>query len=249
MAVNVHTGVTKTTLLKITIIMKNKSLLKSMLGGLAILALTTSLTSCKKNDVDESGSAKIKVINASSASADQGFYLANSAVVQGGLGSGEASDDYILTNSGKNLVTEFRTVGSSTPYATGKSDFDNGKEYSVFLVGEGQSARIKVYTDDNSAPTSGQAKVRFIHLSDAAPANVDVKRGDGTPLVANLARDNASNYVTIEPGILRLQVSQNGQSANLGEFSLSAFQANKIYTVYITGSTANNIAVRQITHN
>lgn len=228
--------------------MKNKSLFKSVLGGLAILALTTSLTSCKKNDVDETGSAKIKVVNASGTSSDQGFFLANSAVVQSGLGFGEASD-YIVTNSGNNLVTEFRTDGASSPYATGKFDFDNGKDYTVFLAGDGQSARIKVYTDDNAAPTSGQAKVRFIHLSDAAPANVDIKRGDGSPLAINLARDNASNYVEIAPGILRLQVFQTGQTSNLVELDLSAFQANKIYSVYISGSTVNNIKVNQVAHN
>lgn len=227
--------------------MKNKSLFKSLLGGLAVIALTTSLTSCKKNDVDETGSARIKVVNASPGSPDQGFYMANSAIVSGGLGFGESSD-YIVTNSGNNLEAEFRSDGASSAYATDKFGVDNGKSYTIFLAGSGQSARIEKFTDDLTAPTSGQAKVRFIHLSDAAPKDVDIKRGNGESLVVNLERNETSNWVSVSPGILQVQVFQTGQSNSLGNFSLTAFQADKIYTVYITGSTANSVEVRQVTH-
>ena len=227
--------------------MKNKSVFKSMLTGFAILAVATGFTSCKDNDVDVTGTANVKVVNASSASGSQGFSLANTTVVQGGLNFGD-SKDYIVTNSGNNLEAQFRTEGSMSPYAKGTFDFDKGKYYSVFLAGEGQSARIKVFKDD-MAPASGQAKVRFIHLSDGAPANIDVKRGSGENLAVNLSRDNASNYVAIAPGILSLNVYATGQTTSIGSFEVAAFLADKIYTVYITGSTTQNIQVRQVAHN
>lgn len=228
--------------------MKKKSLLKNVLAGLSILALTTGLTSCKKDDVDETGTTHIKVVNASQSSNSQGFFLANTALVADGLMFGE-SKDYIATPSGNNLTAEFRTEGSTTPYATDNFSFDNGTRYTVFLAGDGQSARIKVFTDDLTAPASGQAKVRFVHLSDAAPGNVDIRRGNGDNLVVNLSRDNASDFMAVAPGILELNVYASGQTTSLGTFNLAAFLPDKIYTVYVTGNSASTIRVNQVTHN
>ncbi|MGY0037059.1 hypothetical protein [Pedobacter sp. NJ-S-72] len=61
--------------------MKTRSFLKNLLKGTAILSLAVFVSSCKKNDVDSSGSANIKVVNASPTSPNQGFYLANKTVV------------------------------------------------------------------------------------------------------------------------------------------------------------------------
>jgi hypothetical protein len=230
------------------IIMKNIFFKKSLLAGTLILALATTFTSCKKDDVDDSGSANLKIVNASSTSSAQSFYLAGNTVVQGGLTFGNVSD-YLVTNSGNNLALEFRNEGSASVYASNRFDIDKGAYYSVFLAGDGQSARVKLYKDDLTAPSSGKAKVRFIHLSDAAPANVDIRRGATTNIVVNLGRDNASNYIEVDPGVLSLQVFATGQSTSLGTFDLSAFAAGKIYTVYVTGSTTSSISVRQISHN
>jgi hypothetical protein len=228
--------------------MKNKSMMKSLFAGFAILALATGLTSCKKNDVDLTGSANLKVVNASPGSSPQGFYLSNSTVVKGNLAYGDESD-YIVTNSGNNLEAQFKTEASATPYATGSFSFDSGKNYSIFLAGQGQSARIKVYTDDMAASASGQAKVRFINLSDALSANIDIKKGSGENLAVNLAGDNASAYVNLAPGVLNLNIFITGQTTSLGSFNLKAFLPGKIYTVYVTGSTSTNIEVHQILHN
>jgi hypothetical protein len=226
--------------------MKNIFLNKSLLAGALILALATTFTSCKKDDVDDNGSANLKVVNASSTSSAQSFYLAGSTVIQGGLAFSDASN-YLVTNSGNNLNLEFRNEGSTSVYASNRFDLDRGAYYSVFLAGDGQSARVKLYKDDLTAPSSGKAKVRFIHLSDAAPANIDIRSNSTTNVVANLQRDNASNYIEIDPTLASLQVYAAGQSTSLGNFNLSAFASGKIYTVYVTGSTS--ISVRQTSHN
>jgi hypothetical protein len=227
--------------------MKKLSFIKTLLAGAAVLTIAVSFTSCKKNDVDESGSVNLKIVNASPSSSAQSFYLANNVVVQGGLNFGDTKG-YIAANSGNNLEAQFRNEGSSTAFATGKFNFNNGSSYIVFLAGDGQSARVKLFPDDLS-PVEGKAKVRFVHLSDAAPANIDIRKASGDNLIVNLAHDNASNYVSLDPGILSLQVFATGQSASLGNFDLSAFTAGKIYTVYITGSTTSTITVHQIAHN
>lgn len=228
--------------------MKNK-FLKKLYPAVILLAVVTAFSACKKDDIDESGSANVKVVNASPNSSAQGFYLASKTVVQGGLDFGDNSDGYISVNSGNNLQLEFRNEGSSTAYATGEYDLDKGRYYTVFLAGSGQTARVKAYADDLTVPSSGKAKIRFVHLADAAPANVDIKTSGGTTLAANLAKDNASNYLEVDPGVLSLEVFAAGQTTSLANFDLSAFAQGKIYTVYITGSTAESIAVKQVSHN
>lgn len=227
--------------------MKKTSILKNVIAGTSILLFSVFLTSCEKDDVDESGSANLIVANASTGSAEQSFHLAGN-VIFNNLAFGD-SEGYTATNSGNNLQAEFRNQGSSTAFASDGIDLDNGRNYTVFLAGAGQNARVKLYEDDLSAPPSGQAKVRFIHLSDAAPGNIDIRRASGDNLATNLAHDAASNYLNVGPGILSLQVFAAGQSTNLGNFDLTAFAAGKIYTIYIAGSSADNISVHQISHN
>lgn len=229
--------------------MKNTFLTKLSAAAI-LLAVVTAFSSCKKDDdIDENGSANVKVVNASSTSSAQGFYLASKTVVQGGLTFGNGSSGYISVNSGNNLQLQFKNDGSSSAYATGEYDLDKGGYYTIFLAGDGQAARVQVYADDMSEPSSGKAKVRFIHLSDAAPVNVDIRRGSGDNLAANLARNSSSSYIELDPGVLSLQVFAAGQSTSIGNFDLTAFAAGKIYTVYVTGSTAEDISVHQVTHN
>jgi hypothetical protein len=228
--------------------MKTKSLFKNLFAGAVVLTFSAFISSCSKNDVDDSGTANIKVVNASAASSAQGFYLANRTIVQSGLTFSNESN-YITTNSGNNLELQFRNDGSTSAFATGTFNVDRGKTYTVFLAGDGQAARVKLYEDDLSAPASGQAKVRFVHLSDAAPASIDIRTAGGTNLVTSLGRDNASSFVAIAPGILSLQVYAAGQTASLGNFDITTLAAGKIYTVYVAGSAAGSISVQKITHN
>ncbi|MES2455829.1 MAG: DUF4397 domain-containing protein [Bacteroidota bacterium] len=229
--------------------MKNKFFNLTTLAAVA-LVVASAFSSCKKDDdIDPSGSANVKIVNASTGSTAQGFYLASKTVVQGGLTFGNASSSYIAVNSGTNLQMQFRNDGSSAAYASGSYDFDNGGYYTVFLAGDGQTARVQVYKDDLAAPSNGKAKVKFVHLSDAAAANVDIRKSSGDNLAVNLARNSSSNYVELEPGVLSLQVFATGQSTSLGNFDLTAFAAGKIYTVYITGSTTATVSVRQVVHN
>ncbi len=227
--------------------MKRTSILKSVLAGTSLLLFATFITSCKKDDVDESGSANLIVVNAADGSSAQTFQLAGNTV-KSGLSFGDATN-YIGTNSGNRLRAEFKNDGAEAAFASDEIDLTNGRNYTVFLAGNGQAARVKLFEDDLSAPASGQAKVRFIHLSDAAPANVDIRRANGDNLVTNLKHDETSNYVNVAPGLLSLQVFAAGQSASLGNFDLSAFVDGKIYTVYVTGSTPDKVSVHQITHN
>lgn len=108
--------------------MKRTSILKNVIAGTSILLFSVLISSCKKDDIDESGSANLIVVNAATGSSAQSFYLADKAVVAGGLKFGDATA-YIATNSGNNLQAEFRNEGTETAYASDGIDLTNGRNY------------------------------------------------------------------------------------------------------------------------
>jgi hypothetical protein len=213
--------------------------------SIVLLLSVIVFSSCEKNDVDESGTANIRVVNASPNSSVQNFYLANNALITTGLGFTEASG-YISTHSGNRLVAQFRNKDTNADYATGELWLGNGESYTVYLAGEGQNARVKVFEDKFSTPPGDMARVKFIHLSDGAPSDIRIKNSAGDNLVLNLSRNLASGYVNIPAGTLALEIYGTGQGNNVGNFSLSPFTAGKLYNVYITGASSADIKVYKI---
>jgi hypothetical protein len=228
--------------------MKRKTIFKTLFTGTAILACAVLMSSCEKNDIDEDGHANIKVVNASPDSTAKSFSLANTVLISGGLNYTEASD-YINTNSGSRLVAEFKNEGSTSTYASAEILLFRDLNYTIYLTGEGSDAKVKFFQDDLSSPGSGKASVNFVHLSEGAPSNINIKDGNGDNLVTNVTRYTQSTYKDITPGILSLQIYDTALKNSVGNFDLPALVAGKIYTVYITGSSSGNISVHQIVHN
>jgi hypothetical protein len=228
--------------------MRTTSFKKNMIIGLALSLVTTLFFSCEKNDIDESGSFNIKLVNASPGSAAQSFTLANQVLVSGGLKFTDASN-YINTPSGKRLVAEFKNEGTNNATATGELYTIDGVNFTVYLAGEGSSARVKSYEDDLSAPNNGKVKIKFIHLSDAAPSDLYIKNGAGDDLVTNISRNIQSGYKYVDPGTLTVKLYGTASRNNIGNFTVTDLQAGKIYTLYLTGSSDATLAINKILHN
>src|ERR1700720_1248528 len=135
--------------------MKRNSNYRKLLASATLLMFTGYMTSCKKNNIDPSGSMNLKVVNAAPNSGPQSFTLADQVLISGGLDFTNASD-YITTNSGTRLVAQFKNDGTNTVYATGELWTANDLSFTVFLAGGGSSARVKMFQDDLSAPPSGK---------------------------------------------------------------------------------------------
>ncbi len=226
--------------------MKKTNFFKGLLTGTVFLAAVVMSSSCKKNDVDEDGSTRIKLVHGSAAAGAQDFYLANSKV-NSNL-SYRSETDYIVTNSGNRLTAEFKN-SSGVTFASETHDFKKDRHYTAFLAGEGQHARIEIHEDNLSAPSAGKAKVRFIHLSDAAPERVDIKLASGATLAANLSRNNITSFNEINTGLTVINIYEAGGTESIGNFNLENFSEGKIYTVYITGASSGDITVNRAIHN
>jgi hypothetical protein len=229
-------------------IMEQKSANRKLFTGRMILVLAIFFSSCEKNDIDPSGSINLKVVNAAPGAGAQNFTLADKVLVAGGLNFANATD-YIVTNSGNRLVAQFKTDGTNSAYATGELYLGKGLYYSVYLAGEGSTARVKVYKDDLSAPANGKASVRFIHLSDAAPSDINIKKSTGENLVTNISRNIESGYSDVDPGTLSIKIYGTALRDNIANFDIAGIEAGKIYTLYLTDSGDATLSIHRVQHN
>jgi len=228
--------------------MKRNKIHYNILIGAALLIIAISFSSCKKNDVNPSETFDIKVVNASETSGTQSFTLADKVLISGGLDFTDASD-YITTNSGTRLVEQFKNTASGTVTATGEIWTDNGKRFTVYLVGEGSKSRVKEFEDKLTIPPSGMARVKFLHLSDGAPSVINIKDANGDNLVTTLAENTDSGYSNVAPGTLSIKIYGVASRNNIGNFDVTDLQAGKIYSIYLTGSNDTNLSVHKVLHN
>jgi hypothetical protein len=216
-----------------------------------IIAIATLIiaSSCDNNEVDPFGSARLKVVNAAPNAGSQKFVMANIPYIRN-LSYLEHSVSYHDVAVGNNLVSQFRDENDNDLYASEELDLNEDKRYTVYLTGESRDdAEVRLYEDNISAPASGKAKIKFIHLSSGVSGNIDFLDGQGNTLASNLARYSQSGYSEINAGSVTVQVRNTGGSENLATLSAIDFAAGKVYTVFISGSAASGYTVTQLSQN
>lgn len=218
---------------------KNKTFLRKIALVGAVVGFSVFLSSCSDDDETQDGtSLNVKVVNVAENSGNQDFYIGDSKITS--VSANSESSNYIATPaSGNNRKVEFRTVGSSDVYASKEFDLKDNKNYTFILSGTGSSASILGMEDDLSAPASGKAKVRFVHLStaSAASSNVDFSLANGTKLASNIEYGKASNFVEVDAGLTALTVTPVNNPESRISLNIAALAANRIYTVIVKGST------------
>ena len=91
---------------------------------------------------------------------------------------------YLEVTKGTRNV-KVNVAGTSTTVVEANLDLEADINYSVFATDAVANLTPIVIQDDLSAPTSGNAHARFIHLSPNAPA-VDITLTDGTVVFGNI---------------------------------------------------------------
>jgi len=117
--------------------------------------------------------------------------------------------------------------------------FEENKDYSLFAANT-LSAIEAVLTEDNLAtPASGNAHVRFVHLSPDAPA-VDVAVDGGSVVFPNFAFKELSVFTPLPAGSYDLEVRLAGTTTVALDLDPITLDAGKIYTVFAKGSVAGS---------
>lgn len=154
-----------------------------------------------------------------------------------------------LTVTAGNRRVEVRDTGTMTDLINSTVSFSSGKQYTVIATGfvnpppAGTIAAVTL-TDDNSAPTSGNFKLRVVHAAPSGPANVDVYIvAPGTdissmsPTISSLAYGQASSYQSMAPTSNQVIFTMAGDKTPVinQTYTLAAGQIRTLVTVNVQG--------------
>ena len=140
---------------------------------------------------------------------------------------------YTELNTGNNRI-RVNVTGTTTSVIDATLFFQEGKYYSIFAIDSVNKISALRVDDDLTAPGSGNAHVRFIHLSPNAP-EVDIAVAGGDVLFPFYEFKEFSDFRPVTAGTYNLEVRLAGTTTVVLPLNNITFEQGKIYTVYARG--------------
>ena len=208
-------------------IMKNRMLVFAP----AILMMAVSLfSSCSKDE--DLAQASVLVIHASPDA--PGVDLLVDDVKQNASAlTYPQNTGYLKVNAGSRNL-KVNVAGTTTTVINANVTLEQDKSYSVFAIDSVKKISAVVVADDLSAPASGKAHVRFIHLSPNAPA-VDIALDGGAVVFPNTSFKAGTAFTPLDAGTYDLEVRVAGTQTVALDLDPLTLEAGKIYTVFAKG--------------
>ena len=183
----------------------------------AAVALVPLLQACGGGS-DSDGNGAVRLVNASSAYGALDLYssdtLLSSAVAPEGAGS------YVTLGAGTYTLKLKRNGSSTTVNSTDRS-VAASTSHTLLAYSTADTLRSVFLTDNETAPTSGAAKLRVFNASTEAGA-LDVyvtassaTLADSSPTVSALGTERFSSYNEISAGSYRVRVTGSGDKTDL----------------------------------
>lgn len=207
------------------------------LMALAIMP-AVMLVSCDEDDDDtlpQQDEARVMVVHASPDAPGVDLYVDDVKVNSTALVYPN-NTGYLTVEAG-NREIRVNATGTTTSVIEGSLNFIKDQNYSIFATGSLTANDIEplVLTDDLTAPASGNAKVRFVHLSPDAPT-VDVAvTGETTPLFDAQDFRDATGFISVPAGTYDLEVRLDSDNSVVLPVADVQLQAGKIYTIFAKG--------------
>lgn len=220
------------------------------------LSLTAFLTSCDKDETPQATSS-VNVIHASPDAPGVDLLVDNLKVNTAALNFPEATG-YLKVSAGTRNI-KVNATGTNNSVINANLTFSADKYYSVFAYNRLASIAAILVEDNLAVPATGQAHIRFFHLSPDAPA-VTVGTLSGTtftPVFANRSFETQTtasanqSFTPVAAGTYTFDVQANG--ASVLTLSNIVLQAGKIYTVFakglVSGTGSQALGAQIVTHN
>jgi hypothetical protein len=157
--------------------------------------------------------------------------LVDSTSVSSNLAYG-TSTGYQAIKSGSHQIA-VEPSGSSSPLLTQSISFSSDTDTTVITSNFSSNIQNMVLADDNSAPASGDFKIRVVNAAPGlGPADVYIVAPSTdlngvSPNLSNLAFGSASNYLSFTGGTFEIVLTPVGQkftAVNTGTLTLSSGQ-------------------------
>ena len=223
---------------------------------LIALFLSVSFFSCDKDDTPQA-TTSVNIVHASPDAPGVDLLVDNVKVNTAALNFPDATG-YLKVFAGTRNI-KVNATGTSTSVINANLTFAADKYYSVFAYNQLASIGAIVVEDNLTVPATGQAHIRFFHLSPNAPI-VTVGTLSGatfTPVFANRSFETQAtasanqNFTPVPAGTYTFDVQANGTSV----LTLPGvvLQAGKIYTVFakglVGGQGSQALGAQILTHN
>ncbi|HRH57165.1 MAG TPA: DUF4397 domain-containing protein [Chitinophagales bacterium] len=206
---------------------------KIKLAFLGLAALSFALVSCEDETTTTPDTAKVNVVHASPDAPGVDLLVDGTKVNTSAL-SFPDNTGYLTVNAGARNF-KVNVSGTSTTVINVTPTLTKNANYTVFAVDSVSKISPLLLTDDLTAPASGKAHVRFVHLSPNAPA-VDVAvASSGAVVFGNKAFKEYTAFTPLDAGSYNLDVRVAGTSTVALVLPTITLQAGKIYTVFAKG--------------
>jgi hypothetical protein len=206
------------------------------------------LSSCGKNDDFEPepvGDLQIRAVNTVNGSASQDL-LVNSAVKISAVAYGSASA-YATITSGVSTLGFYDTGTTTTVNAGGQANLPIGAKVSIYYFIAPTGGKFATLLDDaTAAPASGKAKVRFMNRNSFLNNTLAVAIEGGSSVIPSVPYGETSNYIEVNPGA-KFNFTAAGVIA--GPAFDGPIVADKIYTIWIDGTSATNLTGHLVLQN
>lgn len=158
------------------------------------------------------------------------------------------STGYVPVSTGANQIQIF-PAGSATPAISVTVTLTDDMDYTAVAVGgaNGWPLELMLLEDDNSAPASGNAKVRIGHLAPfaalAADTLADVRLQDGTVILNDVPYGAVADYLELPAGDYDLKITTPDGATTLIDLMSVTFNAGDILSVFAVGDGVNQPVV------
>jgi hypothetical protein len=215
--------------------------MKNHIKKIAALLFLSSLffIGCSDDDDDNPSmpsleKANVKVVHASPDAPGVDLLVDNN--IAGSNLTFPNNTGYLQIDAGTRNI-KVNVAGTSTTVIEADLPIQGNTNYSVFAVDEVSKLTPIVIVDNLTAPASGNAHVRFLHLSPDAPA-VDITTIDGSVVFGNYAFKEYSEFTPLPAGSYDLQVRLAGTDTVVLELSGISLMDGSIYSVFAKGFVA-----------
>jgi len=146
------------------------------------------------------------------------------------------SSAYLNVSSGSRRI-QVNATGATTSVIDATVTLNNKQDYTLLAVDKLASIAPLLLTDNNTAPASGQIKVRIVHASPSAgPVDVYVTAPGAdittaTPTLTNVPFKAASDYLNVAAGSYQIRVTPTGTKVVAIDSGSVTLQAGQIRTV------------------
>ena len=199
----------------------------SILATAALLTASAfSLTSC-----GSSGSAQLRALHASPDAPNVDISVNGTSVAKNV--PYETATSYLKIKDGKTEVQVYPT-GTTTSVLDYTFTATNKSYYTFLAANKVASIQPLLFTDNNSAPPSGDFNLRLIHGAPSA-GNVDIYVTApgaplGTPTLSNVAFAASSGYMSEPAGSYEVRITPTGTQTVVIDTGALTFAAGQVRT-------------------